>query len=466
MSFDYEFVRLGDLISLQSGNTPSKKENTYWNGTHNWASAKDLKSFYITETIEKLTPTGLNKSSRVISEGATLILTRGMTLLKDVPIAVVKNDTAFNQDLKAVIPKRPDIFPDFIPYLLLGNKKRIHELVDLAGHGTGRLATDSLLNLEVQLPPERERQKLACFFRAIDDKLELNENSNQTLEQMAQAIFKSWFVDFEPVKAKMAALAAGGSEQEALLAAMQAISGKDAEQLAQMAGQQPQQYAELRATAELFPAALQDSELGAIPEGWEVSSIYDIADVLYGAPFKSKQFNDTGAGLPLIRIRDLKNEHPGVSTEEQHPKGYLVQDGDLLVGMDGEFKPYVWGGGKAWMNQRVCCFKPQKGLSVGLVKGFIEPQLQQLELTATATTVIHLGKGDINKFKFINAGDSLLRLYSSISESLFEQIVSNKRQSLTLTELRDTLLPKLLSGELTLPDTEPAEAALAELAHG
>ncbi len=85
---------------------------------------------------------------------------------------------------------------------------------------------------------------------------------------MAQALFKTWFVDFEPVKAKMAALEAGGSQEDAMLAAMTAISGKDVNALAIFEREHPAQYAELKATAELFPSAMQDSELGAIPKGW------------------------------------------------------------------------------------------------------------------------------------------------------------------------------------------------------
>ena len=310
----------------------------------------------------------------------------------------------------------------------------------------------------------------------MHNKIQLNHQINQTLEQMAQALFKSWFVDFEPVKAKIAALEAGGSEEDALLAAMQVIAGNAREcasaaegrapgtatggKLARLQAEQPERYAELRATAKLFPSAMQDSELGEIPEGWSVSSIYEIADVVYGAPFKSKLFNQIGDGTPLIRIRDLKNERPGVRTPEEHPKGYLVQNGDLLVGMDGEFKPYIWGSGPAWMNQRVCCFKPKDSYSVGLIKGFIEPQLRELELTATATTVIHLGKGDINRFEFLNSGSPLLRVFSKITNSLIEQIIMNKSSTSTLEQLRNALLPKLLSGELSVSDAEtwPEEA--------
>src|SRR5690554_7486260 len=108
---------------------------------------------------------------------------------------------------------------------------------------------------------------------------------------MARAIFKSWFVDFEPVKAKIAALEAGGSEEDSLLAAMQAISGKGEAELTRLQAEQSEQYAELRATAELFPSAMQDSELGEIPEGWSVTCVDEIAEIVKGKSYKSAKQN-------------------------------------------------------------------------------------------------------------------------------------------------------------------------------
>lgn len=107
---------------------------------------------------------------------------------------------------------------------------------------------------------------------------------------------------------------------------------------------------------DLFPDSLEDSELGEIPKEWRARSVYEIANVVYGAPFASARFNTSGTGRPLVRIRDLRNESPGVSTPEVHPKGYLIQPGDIVVGMDGEFRAYLWGGVEAWLNQRVCVF--------------------------------------------------------------------------------------------------------------
>ncbi|WP_394551022.1 restriction endonuclease subunit S [Pantoea sp. SGAir0183] len=117
------------------------------------------------------------------------------------------------------------------------------------------------------------QEKIASILKSLEDKITSNKKINQTLEQMAQALFKSWFVDFEPVKAKMAVLEAGGSQEDATLAAMAAISGKGTDALAVFEREQPEQYAELKATAELFPSEMQDSELGEIPEGWELSSL-------------------------------------------------------------------------------------------------------------------------------------------------------------------------------------------------
>ena len=105
-----------------------------------------------------------------------------------------------------------------------------------------------------------------------------------------------------------------------------------------------------------------------------------------------------GIGRPLVRIRDLRDESPGVYTPEVHPKGYVIKPGDVVVGMDGEFRAYLWGGEEAWLNQRVCVFAPKADVTAAFLRSTIEPQLAHIEATETATTVIHLGKGDIDRF--------------------------------------------------------------------
>src|SRR5690554_1767723 len=195
-----------------------------------------------------------------------------------------------------------------------------------------------------------------------------------------------------------------------------------------------------------------DSELGEIPKGWEVGSIYDVTDVIYGAPFKSKLFNQENKGLPLIRIRDLKTFQPQNWTEEVHSKGTKIYAGDLVVGMDAEFRPHFWLGQTAWLNQRLCHFRPKKGFSKLFIRETIRPQLAFHENSSVGTTVIHLGKGDIDTFKSLIPSKNVLLAFEELSNSLFDSIINNSKENQELTLLRDTLLPKLISGELEVAE--------------
>jgi type I restriction enzyme S subunit len=232
MTGEWYAGRLGDFVQLQSGGTPSKSQPDFWTGNVPWVSAKDMKFYWIEDTEDHLSETGVNEATRIVQEGTTLLLVRGMTLHNDIPICRVRRAAAFNQDVKAVLA-RAGTDPEFVPYLLLGNKARLLSIVDSAGHGTGRLNSDTLLNLPVQLPPTTVQRSIAHILGTLDDKIELNRRMNETLEAMARALFKSWFVDFDPVRAK--------------------AEGRD-----------PGLPKRL---ADLFPDSFEDSELGEIPKG-------------------------------------------------------------------------------------------------------------------------------------------------------------------------------------------------------
>jgi type I restriction enzyme S subunit len=268
-----------------------------------------------------------------------------------------------------------------------------------------------------QLPPLPEQRAIAATLGVLDDKIELNRRMNATLESMARALFRDWFVDFGPTRAKAA-------------------------------GHAPYLSPDLWS---LFPDRLDDD---GKPQGWEVRSVYDFASVVYGAPFASKKFNSDGNGRPLIRIRDLATHEPGVWTDEDHPKGHIIQPGDLVVGMDGEFRLHVWKGAPAWLNQRVCHFEPLPGVpSSFLAEALIEP-LAFFERGKVGTTVIHLGKGDIDTFQLLHPGNKLLEAFGSITQTLIEATVRNAIESRTLAQTRDLLLPRLMSGELRVADVD------------
>jgi type I restriction enzyme S subunit len=290
------------------------------------------------------------------------------------------------------------ISTDMAPYLSLSDQKRLGITILQIG----------------------DQRMIARILGTLDDKIELNRKTNTTLEAMARALFKSWFVDFDPVRAKAEGSPTGLPDE----------------------------------ISDLFPDSFEDSELGEIPIGWEAGSIYDACSVVYGAPFSSALFNANGEGIPVARIRDLPTESPAVFTTEIHPKGTLIHPGDIVVGMDGEFRAYLWGGTDCWMNQRVCRFIPKFAAQTCFVMESIRRPLMDVEMSETATTVIHLGKGDIDGFKVVIPSRNILDLFGVRTQSFLDSIVSNKRESRSLIQLREALLPKLISGELRIPDAE------------
>lgn len=201
----------------------------------------------------------------------------------------------------------------------------------------------------------------------------------------------------------------------------------------------------------------EESEIGRVPKGWRVGSVYDIAAITYGRPFQSSLFHPTD-GTPLIRIRDLPTNDPSVMTPETRPDARMISRGDIVVGMDGEFRAYAWAGPQSWLNQRVCVFDPTGGVSRSFLFEVIKAPLAFFEATKGGTTVIHLGKRDIDTFRVIGPPTRAMTEYGSAADPIYRMAVELRWQSRTLAALRDTLLPKLISGEIRVPDTDdPAE---------
>lgn len=311
---------------------------------------------------------------------------------------------------KVVVHDGAPVDPNYLYWLFLSKEFNRHLFVTATGSKILHTAPSRIEDFEFELPPIEEQRRIAHILGTLDDKIELTRRMNETLEEMARALFKSWFVDFDPVRAKS--------------------EGRDAGLPKHL--------------ADLFPDRLVDSELGQIPDGWAASSVYEIATVVYGAPFSSKLFNSDGLGTPLIRIRDLRDERPGIWTTEEHSKGYLVDRGDVVVGMDGEFRAYLWAGDRAWLNQRVCVFVPKAPAGAAFVRNAIAGPLAHIEATETATTVIHLGKGDIDRFKVTVPNPEALEAYGKMCDTIYARMVDSKVEATRLAQLRDVLLARLL----------------------
>lgn len=300
--------------------------------------------------------------------------------------------------------KVKETYNNFIYYFSISPKFRDIAIKSMVGtSGRQRVQQDVLENAVFSIPPLVEQKAIAATLSCLDDKIELNNRINMNLEEMAQVIFKSWFIDFEPFQ--------------------------DGE--------------------------FEDSELGRIPKGWRVGNIYEICDVIYGAAYKSMLFNEAGIGLPLIRIRDLKTFKPQFYTDEKHPKAELIHLGDILVGMDAEFRPCIWKGEDGVLNQRVCKFAPKyEYVNNYFIYSIIKPHMEFIENFKVGTTVSHIGKSDIDKIRIIIPTSDILLDFKNTVDPLFKLILINSAENQTLTNIRDTLLPKLMSGEIRVPKEE------------
>jgi len=309
------------------------------------------------------------------------------------------------------------------------------------------------------------QEKIASILKSLEDKITSNKKINQTLEQMAQALFKSWFVDFEPVKAKMAVLEAGGSQEDATLAAMAAISGKDTDALAVFEREQPEQYAELKATAELFPSAMQDSELGEIPEGWELSSLSEKIKLIGGGTPKRSEPEFWNGDICWYSVKDAPADSDVFvikTTEKITKKGLdkssakLLPIGTTIISARGTVGKLALTAIEMTVNQS--CYAISGGEFSGPLLTYLKVKqcVDVLKRNTHGAVFDTITKSTFDTVVTLTASKIVNHRFEKIVTPLFSDIENNLRTNASLTHLRDTLLPKLLSGEITLPEAEQA----------
>jgi type I restriction enzyme, S subunit len=415
---------LGNVATWVSGGTPSKLNPKYWGREIPWASAKDMKSLRIYETEDYVTKEAIKDGLKVVPKGSILMLVRGMTLHNDLPICVVMQDTTFNQDVKGILPKE-GIDETFLVYCLLANKPRLRALVDSASHGTGRIHSEILKRVEVPIPPLETQRAIAHILGTLDDKIELNRSTNETLEAMAKAIFKSWFVDFDPVKAK-----AEGRQPE----------GIDAE------------------TAALFPDGFENSELGEIPRGWKTGILSDIVS-LSRAALNPQLFTEEAFehfSIPAFDNEQKATLEKGTAIRSNK---FLVPDGCILVSKLNPETPRVWlptpnPNFRSVTSTEFLVFIPLNPTIRAFTYGFVTSPLftETLALRVTGTSKSHqrVKPDDVLRLPVILPPSKLQNTLASLVNPLLDQVASNRLESRDLATLRDSLLPKLLSGELSV----------------
>ncbi|OCB03652.1 hypothetical protein BBC27_00480 [Acidithiobacillus ferrivorans] len=297
--------------------------------------------------------------------------------------------------------------------------------------GRQRVPTESLSNLLVPIPPLPEQRRIAHILGTLDDRIENNRKTAKTLEAMAQAIFKSWFVDFDPVRAKMA--------------------GESRESICKRLKLTPE-------ILDLFPDRLVDSELGEIPEGWGVRSLDSIGSFLNGLAMQKFPSSGQDNPLPVIKIAQLRAcdlSGADLASSEIEPQ-FIVHDGDILFSWSGSLECVLWSGGIGALNQHLFKVTPKAGHPRWLCYYGVRHFLEFFREVAAgkATTMGHIQRHHLSDARLALPHLKSLRGMNESVEIAFEIMWKELVEARKLSVIRDTLLPKLISGEIRVPEAE------------
>jgi type I restriction enzyme S subunit len=321
-----------------------------------------------------------------------------------------------------VIRGKPEVTDnDFAYYLTRWDGVRLYCISQMTGSsGRQRVPTNALSHCEVTIPSVEEQQAIACILGTLDDKIELNRRMNETLEDTARAIFKSWFVDFDPVRAKAEGRDPGLPDH----------------------------------IAALFPDSFEPSELGEIPSGWTTMPMNKTGIFLNGLALQKYPPGDRD-WLPVIKIAQLRRGNTGGSdrASAELDEEYIVEDGDLLFSWSGSLECVLWTGGRGALNQHL--FKvTSHHFPRWFLYLWIHHHLPAFRHIAAgkATTMGHIQRHHLEEAQVIVPPAPLLARADQVIGRLIDAAVSRSLESRHLAAVRDTLLPKLISGELRVPD--------------
>lgn len=280
------------------------------------------------------------------------------------------------------------------------------------------------------VPSVSEQRAIARILGALDDKIELNQKMKETLEAIARALFKAWFIDFDPVRNK----------------------------------DEARQSVEIDKTiTAIFPSTFQDSSFGQIPKGWEITTLYDVAQWVNGAAFKSNDFCVMGEGLPVIKIAELKNGITGQTrwSQRQVSPNQTIKTGDMLYSWSGSpdtsLEVFLWSEGRALLNQHIFNVVTQtieQKRFVYYLLQYLRPVLIEITRNKQTTGLGHVTIADMKRLLVCFPSKEVLIAFDKIVTPIFEHAFSNTLESRNLINLRDTLLPKLISGKLRVKDAE------------
>jgi type I restriction enzyme S subunit len=460
MSADWPIVQLKDVTTILGDGlhgTPNYDDN----GDYFFINGNNLckGKIVITEATKRTSHEEYIKHKKNINDRTILVSING-TL----------GNVAFYNNEKVILGKsacyfnvKDDVNKYFVRYIIESKifQSYIHSLA--TGSTIKNVSLKLMREFSFSLPPRPIQDYIEKILKSLDNKIELNTQTNQTLEQIAQAIFKSWFVDFDPVKAKIAALEAGGTQEAAELAAMCVISGKDEAQLAQLKIQDSDAYQQLAQTAALFPAAMQESELGEIPDGWDVKKISEFGSVICGKTPSKSEPKYFGLGMPFIKIPDMHNEVYVVNPTEQltilgseSQKNKTIPSGSICVSCIATVGKVVMTHEPSQTNQQINSIIPKKPEYAFYLFFQMKNKNQEFhDLASGGSATLNMNTSTFSKVNILLPSVEILKIFEFTINPIFKNILRGQKESKELAELRDSLLPKLLSGEIVLSEMEP-----------
>ena len=307
-----------------------------------------------------------------------------------IPVLIKENKPFVFQRHIAILRPNEKILSPFLYYTMLS--KNFYSKADAVALGAAQrtISLTSLRNIEIQVPSVQYQKKVVDILSAYDNLIENNQKQIKLLEEVAQRLYREWFVDLR------------------------------------------------------FPGHETTPIVDGVPEGWKRKKLIDIADIQYGYAFDGSLFSTDKNGTPIVRIRNIPTGNTNDYTSEIADNQYLVYNGDIVVGMDGEFHINSWCGKTAYLVQRTCRIKPkQENVNGWLLQAIYSP-IKYYEKTIVGATVAHLGKKHLDSIELLVGTENLYIPFQNIFEK--RQILLNQNNE--LKEARDRLLPKLMNGEI------------------
>lgn len=299
-------------------------------------------------------------------------------------------EVCLGQRTVLIRPDKKKVCPQFLAYYILAPKQQYELLGTANGATVAHVNIPIIRNMPVNLPKLEIQERIAEILSSYDDLIENNKKQIKLLEEAAERLYREWFVDLH------------------------------------------------------FPRYENTEIIDGVPEGWKRKRLVDIADIQYGYAFDGSKFNDMKKGIPIVRIRNIPAGITSDYTTEETEEKYLIGNGDIIVGMDGEFHINSWSGDNAYLVQRTCCFRPKKKEMQGWLLWAIRKPIKYYEKTIVGATVSHLGKKHIDAIDLLVGPDELYVPF----QNYFDKRQSLLNQNVLLLEARDRLLPRLMSGEV------------------